>query len=117
MMVRTHAGKDYRVLAEFDGAGRLAGFANYAGGDAANALVWDILPTILQRPNQAQVPISTALVVVARYDLPAGQEMRYDYGAGGTRGVRTQMLARGIPAEALDSTAYRERRWKVADEL
>ena len=42
MLVRTRAGKDFRDYADFDGEGRLAGYANYAGCHAANAMVWDV---------------------------------------------------------------------------
>ena len=46
---QTRAGADTAVDRVIDGRGELAGFANYAPFDIANAFVLDILPTLLKR--------------------------------------------------------------------
>ena len=115
MMMRVAKGRNDRIQTAWDGDGFLGGYANYAGLDVSNAMVLDVLPTILDDLGLVNMPTSTALVVVARYDAGPGTELRYDYDHEGERSFRSAMIGRGVPAAALDSAAYTERQWSVAD--
>ena len=56
----------------------------------------------------------TAVVLIARCDIAAGQELRFDYDTarGGAEGsFRAALVARGVAEAALDSDAYLQRRW------
>ena len=72
---------------------------------------------MLRRPDQARIPVMTAAVVVARQDIPAGQEVRWDYDHCASRPFRAAMIARGVAARDLDSADYLHRRWLVTAPL
>ena len=55
-----------------------------------------------------------AVVLIARCDIAAGQELRFDYDTarlGAEGGFRAALVARGVSEAALDSDAYLQRRW------
>eukprot|EP00966_Prymnesium_polylepis_P314694 7271656-Prymnesium_polylepis.1 len=97
-----------------DGRGELAGYANYAHSGVANAGAHDVLPSVLRRPDHASIAVMTATVVVARQEIPMGQEVRWDYDHDPGRPFRAAMLARGVSERELDSDEYKRGRWVLA---
>lgn len=108
---QTRAGADTAVDRVIDGRGELAGFANYAPFDIANAFVLDILPTLLKR--SVDQPSRTAVVLVAKQDIPKGQEIRYDYdiNVDGDRQMYRMMRQSGVADEALRSRLFLGTTW------
>ena len=94
-----------------DGQGELGGYANYACAEQANAVVLDVLHSLVKagrKPTQ-----DTMVLLVAACDVEAGREIRFNYDGDDT-GFREAMIARGIQAAALDSGAYKESRWRAS---
>ena len=114
---------DYRLMARrvrdrsspktydtvIDGQGELGGLANYACAATANAKVLDLLEAVTRSGRRPMA--STAVVLVAVYDIAGGQEVRFEYDGTGS-GFREALIARGVPREDLDSGAYLEHRWQ-----
>ena len=96
-----------------DGRGELGGYANYADWRVANAIVVDVIRTISERDDGIGGQLDTAMVMVAAENIPAGREVRWDYDSVPRRPFRRAMLARGVPAEALDSPDYAAVVWKI----
>ena len=93
-----------------DGQGELGGYANYACALQANAVVLDVLHSLVKVGRKPKT--DTLVVLVAACGIEAGQEIRFDYD-GAAKGFREAMLARGIGADDLDSGSYREARWRA----
>ena len=93
-----------------DGQGELGGYANYACALQANAVVLDVLHSLVKAGRKPKT--DTLVVLVATCDIEAGQEIRFDYD-GAAEGFREAMIARGIGADELDSGRYREARWRA----
>ena len=107
---QSRKGADTVVRTVIDGRGQLAGFANYAPWRHANAFALDILPTLLRMSTRQPSP--TALVLVAKRDIPAGQEIRFDYDKGTRRSEFYEMMrAAGVGEGALTSSAYLGTTW------
>ena len=106
---QTRAGADTAVDRVIDGRGELAGFANYAPFDIANAFVLDILPTLLKKT--VDLPSRTAVVLVAKQDIPKGQEIRFDYDMGGDQQMFRMMRQSGVADEALRSRLFLGTTW------
>ena len=104
MMLRRRPGDEEEMVITIDGKGELGGYANYAGRRAANAIVSDVIRTVQAMEGDAGSGLSTAMIVVAAVDIPAGREVRWDYDHTTGRPFRTAMIARGITAEELDSS-------------
>ena len=77
----------------------------------ANAVVLDVLHSLV-RVGRKPKP-DTVVLLVAACDIEAGQEIRFDYD-GAAEGFREAMISRGIDADELDSSRYREARWRVS---
>ena len=95
-----------------DGAGELGGFANYACSTCANVVARDMVEDMLRGGRRPRG--DTAVVLIARCDIAAGQELRFDYDTarGGAEGsFRAVLVARGVAEATLDSDAYLQRRW------
>ena len=95
---------------EIDGRGELGGYANYACAEQANAVMLDVLHSLVKAGRRPKH--DTMMLLVAACDVEAGQEIRFNYDGDDT-GFREAMIARGIQAAALDSGAYREARWRA----
>ena len=84
----------------------------------ANEIVADVIRTVQARGDSAGDQLDTAMVVIAAEDIPAGREVRcrwdYDHQNSG-RLFRRAMMARGVPAEALDSREYAAATWTMAE--
>ena len=115
MMRRRRPEDKEETTVTVDGKGELGGYANYAGGRAANAVVSDVIRTVQAMKGDAGSGLSTAMIVVAAVDIPAGREVRWDYDYTAGRPFRAAMMARGITAEELDSTDYADVVWTVAN--
>jgi hypothetical protein len=87
-----------------DGQGELGGYANYACAMQANAVVLDVLHSLVKAGRKPKT--DTMVLLVAACEIEAGQEVRFDYD-GASKGFREAMISRGIGAEALDSGRYR----------
>ena len=79
LFYRSRAGAATVYRKTIDGRGELAGFANYAPSDIANAHAVDLLPTIID--NEIEYAGRHALVLVAKNFIPLGTEIRFDYNA------------------------------------
>ena len=105
----------------------LAAYANYAKGDAANAVFGEyvemddgplpeFLSTYFRFPQTVRRFASQDNIVwpvlVARQDVPKGTEIRVDYGDE----YREQMLQRGIPRTALENSEYKKVTWSYPQE-
>jgi hypothetical protein len=115
MLRRKQPGEDEEATVTIDGRGELGGYANYADWRVANAIVSDVIRTIQTQDSSAGNQLDTAMVVIAAEDIPAGREVRWDYDHEPGRPFRRAMLARGVPAEALDSRAYAVATWTIAN--
>ena len=115
MMQRRRPGDEEEMTITIDGKGELGGYANYADRRAANAIVSDVIRTVQAMEQGAEGALSTAMIVVAAVDIPAGREVRWDYDHNTGRPFRAAMIARGVTAEELDSPAYAAIVWAVAD--
>ena len=93
-----------------DGQGELGGYANYACAAQANAVVLDVLRSLVQAGRRPKT--DTVVLLVAACDIEVGQEIRFEYD-GATKGFREAMISRGIGADELDSGRYREVRWRT----
>ena len=93
-----------------DGQGELGGYANYACAAQANAVVLDVLRSLVQAGRRPKT--DTVVLLVAACDIEVGQEIRFEYD-GATKGFREAMISRGIGADELDSGRYREDRWRT----
>ena len=93
-----------------DGQGELGGYANYACAAQANAVVLDVLRSLVQAGRRPKT--DTVVLLVAACDIEVGQEIRFEYD-GTTKGFREAMISRGIGADELDSGRYREDRWRT----
>ena len=115
MLRRKRPNEDEEMVVTIDGRGELGGYANYADRRVANAIVADVIRTVQARGDSAGDRLETAMVVIAAEDIPAGREVRWDYDHKSGRPFRRAMLARGVPAEALDSRDYATVVWTIAD--
>lgn len=83
----------------------LAGYANYAQGSHANALFVD-------EARNASDDQVTSVVLRAGEAIPQGVEIRVDYdNDSSVNPFRDQLLAQGVPPEALRSSEYKRVRW------
>ena len=88
--------------------GNLAGYANYAANKVANAVFED--QGWVKRPRGAEC--RTDVVLKAKVQVAAGQEIRVDYDMGVvSRPFRQQMIRRGVAESELDGPGYLARRW------
>ena len=87
----------------------LAGYANYAPHKHANANFED---RGQHMPRDAQ--LAHNVVLVAKDNIPAGQEIRVDYdmGAAGHPFRDNMIRQKGITAQQLNSTAYKQTKWE-----
>ena len=76
-----------------DGQGELGGYANYACAMQANAVVLDVLHSLVRVGRKPKT--DTVVLLVAACDIEAGQEIRFDYD-GAAEGFREAMISRGI---------------------
>ena len=83
--------------------GNLAGYANYAANKVANAVFED--QGGVKRPRGAEC--RTDVVLKAKVQVTAGQEVRVDYDMGVvSRPFRQQMIRRGVAKSELDGPGY-----------
>ena len=88
--------------------GNLAGYANYAANKVANAVFED--QGGVKRPRGAEC--RTDVVLKAKVQVTAGQEVRVDYDMGVvSRPFRQQMIRRGVAESELDGPGYQAVRW------
>ena len=107
---RSRAGADTAVHKVIDGKGQLAGFGNHAPDVIANAEAVDILPTIIKNG----VPYSGrhALVIVAKRNIPAGAEIRYDYNSNDDDVMVSMMMSKyGLTRSQIENGVWRTVRW------
>jgi hypothetical protein len=109
-MFKARMVKDRRKFVVIDGNPdlyrNLAGFANYAEGDAANAHFVD------EATSATDPGMRTNIILYAAKHIPAGTEIRVDYDVGSSgHPFRDQMCAKGIPLSALRDTSYSAQRW------
>lgn len=87
---RSREGADTVVRKTLDGKGELAGFANYAPRDIANAYAIDLLPAIID--NDIIFDGRHALVLVAKTFVRKGTELRFDYNSDQSTGDMINMM-------------------------
>jgi len=86
--------------------GNLGGYANYAPWEVANAFFLDDYPNT---PPE----YDTFVLMVAKHDIPHGQEIRADYDtANEHHEFRRAMLANGVAATQLDRNDYLAVLWR-----
>lgn len=83
----------------------LAGYANFAEGGSANALFVDLA-------HLAPDGVNTFVAIQVVEPIASGTEIRIDYDMGSsTHPFRNQMIASGIPREALRGREYIHKKW------
>ena len=88
----------------------LAGYANYAEGDAANAIFVD---QAASAGTKQHTGATTNIWLRAAAYIPAGTELRVDYDMGSSQHpFRDQMLKNGVSRRALRVPSYQSNQWK-----
>ena len=83
----------------------LAGYANYAEGRSANAFFVDLA-------QHAPDGVNTFVVIQVAEHIASGTEIRIDYDMGSnSHPFRDQMIASGIPRDALRGREYIRKKW------
>ena len=114
---RSRAGADTVYEKVIDGRGELAGFANHAPDSLANASAVDLLPSIID--NNVSYAGRHALVFVAKRDIAAGSEIRFDYNANEPgEGTMTKMMMKkhGLTLAQINDKTWLTTRWVTPPE-
>lgn len=93
----------------------ICGFANYAPWAVANGMFVDDLTTKVRLEPDFS---GNFVVLIAKHEIPQGQEVRVDYDTASQGDYRKQILLRyNIDAAQLDSNFYLRARWPTPQSL